>query len=208
MKVKKAIQEIRVKLQNLNIVKTGHNKFAKFRYYELADFIPNVNELCLIHGISTNFSVDNEKATLEISDIESDESVVFSVPFVTPEIKGANATQNLGGAITYIKRYLYMNAFEIVENDHFDSVTGKKEAEIPKPDMPIPKTEKEKLQKFYSDIATAFTHLQRKAPQIYGDGDLDLLIETELGIDNITKCKSLSSLKQFLEHLRKLYKEA
>ena len=41
------------------------------------------------------------------------------------ELKGCNKIQALGGIETYQRRYLYMCAFDIVENDMFDKVSGK-----------------------------------------------------------------------------------
>ena len=43
----------------------------------------------------------------------------------TLSLKGANEVQNLGGCQTYSRRYLYLNAFEIVEHDYFDAIQGK-----------------------------------------------------------------------------------
>jgi hypothetical protein len=40
-----SIISIRVSLQNLKLKKSGKNKFAGFEYYELADFLPALNEL-------------------------------------------------------------------------------------------------------------------------------------------------------------------
>ena len=40
MSILKKISEARVKLQDTKINKSGENKFAKFKYYELADFLP------------------------------------------------------------------------------------------------------------------------------------------------------------------------
>lgn len=37
------------------------------------------------------------------------------------DLKGANDIQNYGGVQTYLRRYLYMNAFDIVEADMFDN---------------------------------------------------------------------------------------
>ena len=36
------------------------------------------------------------------------------------QLKGCHPVQNLGAVETYIKRYLYQNCFEIVENDALD----------------------------------------------------------------------------------------
>jgi hypothetical protein len=40
------------------------------------------------------------------------------------DIKGANAMQSLGGIETYQRRYLYMSALDITENDMFDASSG------------------------------------------------------------------------------------
>ena len=39
-------------------------------------------------------------------------------------MKGAHAIQNLGAVETYQRRYLYLAAFEIVENDGLDATLG------------------------------------------------------------------------------------
>ena len=128
------LQKCRVELQNKNLKKSGENKFAGFKYYELSDFLPTVNELFDKYKLFSQFTLDNNTATLEIFDTEktykSDEfefydSVAFTIPSEKVEIKGSNAIQNLGGSNTYLRRYLYLNALEIVENDMYDATRGK-----------------------------------------------------------------------------------
>ena len=128
------IQRCRVELQNSNLKKSGKNKFAGFSYYELADFIPKVNELFDKYKLFSQFTLQNDIATLEVFDTENKvkfneyetyESITFSSPVAEIVIKGANAIQSLGGANTYMKRYLYLNLLEIVESDSFDAVSGK-----------------------------------------------------------------------------------
>lgn len=128
------IQKCRVELQNSNLKKSGKNKFAGFNYYELADFIPKVNELFDKYKLFSQFTLQNDIATLEVFDTENKvkmnefetyESITFSSPVAEIVIKGANAIQSLGGANTYMKRYLYLNLLEIVESDSFDAVSGK-----------------------------------------------------------------------------------
>lgn len=128
------IQRCRVELQNCNLKKSGKNKFANFEYYELADFIPKVNELFDKYKLFSRFTLFENIATLDIYDTESVredgtfESVMFSSPVAEVVIKGSNAIQSLGGANTYMKRYLYLNALEIVESDSFfDAVSGKEQ---------------------------------------------------------------------------------
>lgn len=119
------LQECRVELQQLNLKKTGKNSFAGYVYFELADFLPVVNEMFLRKGLTSIFNIDTEEASLTIIDIATGQQVKFTSPIADATIKGANPVQCLGGTHTYLKRYLYFNALEIVENDLFDNVQGK-----------------------------------------------------------------------------------
>lgn len=115
------IQLIKKRLQESNIKKSGYNKFANFKYYELQDFVPDIVRLCNEFGLYTEFDFTATEGILRIIDIDNMESQrEIRVPMAKPDIKGCNEVQILGGSITYLKRYLFMNAFDIIENDHFD----------------------------------------------------------------------------------------
>jgi hypothetical protein len=51
-----------------------------------------------------------------------EESIDFSCPAVSISMKGANEVQNMGAVLTYVRRYLFIMAFEIVECDIVDSM--------------------------------------------------------------------------------------
>ena len=120
------IQLCRVELQSMNLKKSGQNKYAGFNYYTLEDIAPPLNILLLKYGLTSNISFDNEKAILTIINTDNlDEQVTFDVPMREAEQKSCNKVQNLGATITYIRRYLYLIAFDIVEYDTFDAVSGK-----------------------------------------------------------------------------------
>lgn len=125
------LQKCRVELQNLKLKKSGKNNYAGFEYFELKDFLPTVNELFAKNKMFSNFSMTSEIAELEIIDCEDKTSVKFTSPIAELELKGCNKIQALGGTHTYLKRYLYINALEIVEADLFDAVTGKEEPQEP-----------------------------------------------------------------------------
>lgn len=127
MSVYQKLQEARVKLQEKKIKKTGRNEFAKFEYFELENFIPYVNVLFNELKLTSNFSMTNELATLSIIDFEDNTKIEFTSPLRELELKGCTAIQALGGVHTYLKRYLYLNALEIVEHDTLDAVAGSKE---------------------------------------------------------------------------------
>lgn len=123
------LQEARVKLQAMNLKKTGENKFAGFKYYDLGDILPSVNTILSEFKLCSILTFNQEMATLTIINAENvEEKIEFTSPLGSLSLKGAHDIQNLGGVQTYLKRYLYMNAFEIVEHDELDATLGKKEA--------------------------------------------------------------------------------
>jgi hypothetical protein len=120
--VTKKLADARVKLQSTKLKKSGLNKFAKFEYYELADFISEVNKINKELGILSMFSFDKELAKLDIIDSESGEVITFSIPVIQAEMKGNNPIQELGATSTYLRRYLYLIAYEIQESDTVDAL--------------------------------------------------------------------------------------
>ena len=123
------LQEMRVELQKMNIKKSGKNKFAGYDYYELGDILPPINELQSKYKTCSFINFDNEKATLTIINTEkTEEKIEFTCPMTSISLKGAHDVQNMGALQTYNRRYLYLNCFEIVENEYFDSVQGKNES--------------------------------------------------------------------------------
>lgn len=126
MNVYSKLQTARVRLQESNLKKSGENKFAGFKYFELGDFLPSINKIFDELKLSSFINFTKEEAKLIIINSEKvDETIEFTCPVVDLTLKGANAIQNLGGTQTYLRRYLYMNALEIVENDEFDAVIGR-----------------------------------------------------------------------------------
>jgi hypothetical protein len=121
MSVYKKLQTVAVELQKTEIKKSGNNKFAGFKYFELGDFLPTVNELFLKNGLAGYCSFTSELATLTIVDTEKGDKIEVTSPMVDIEMKGANAIQALGAVETYSRRYLYLAALGIVENDVVDS---------------------------------------------------------------------------------------
>lgn len=122
------LAEARVLLQNSEIKKSGINSFAKFKYFELQDFLPEINNIFNKLGLISVFNLDEKRAKLTIiNSNKTDETLTFYTPTAEADIKGAQAIQKLGGVHTYLKRYLYLNALEIAEHDAIDAVEQKKE---------------------------------------------------------------------------------
>lgn len=121
MNIYEKLAEARVELQNLNLKKSGHNKFADYKYYELSDFLPSINKIFLKVKLLGKCTFTKTTAILVIYNTEDPkEKLIFSIPASEANIKNCQPVQNQGGLITYQKRYLYQNALEITEPDILD----------------------------------------------------------------------------------------
>ena len=124
MSVYKKLQDARIKLQNTALKKSGHNKFAGYYYFELGDFLPHIQNICADMGLCGVVSFNHEMAFLQIIDTEDGTSIMFTSPMSSAALKGCHDVQNLGAVQTYLRRYLWVNAFEIVEHDALDATLG------------------------------------------------------------------------------------
>lgn len=136
MSVHKKLMEARVRLQNMKLVKSGHNKFAGYKYFELGDFIPEIQTIFAELGLSGIVSYGSDMATLTIHDTETEKEIMITSPMSSAALKGCHEVQNLGAVETYIRRYLWVTAMEIVEHDALDATLGASDPEpkaSPKP---------------------------------------------------------------------------
>ena len=127
MSIYKKLSDAREHFHALELKKTGHNKFAGYKYFELGDFlIPALNVL-KIYGIVSVISFGKEIATMRLIDIDRpDNFIEITSPMSSAALKGAHDIQNLGAVQTYLRRYLWVAALEIVEHDALDATTGAK----------------------------------------------------------------------------------
>jgi hypothetical protein len=133
MSVYKKLQDVRVELQKTPLKKSGKNKHIGFEYFELGDFLPTVQELFLKHKLSSNFSIVQDEARLLVIDIEDNSQALFTTPTAAATLVKATPVQELGAMHTYVRRYLYVNALEIIENDIVDPAMGDKKDATPEP---------------------------------------------------------------------------
>ena len=112
----------RLELQSSDLKKTGNNKFAGYKYFELGDFLPAVQKIFNSQGLLGVVSYGREDASLTIINIDNpEERIVIGTPMSSAALKGAHEIQNLGAVQTYLRRYLWVTAMEIVEHDALDS---------------------------------------------------------------------------------------
>ena len=140
MSVYKKLQEARIELQSRPLKKSGRNKFAGYEYFELGDFLPTIQNICLDKGLCGSVTFYTDIAVLTITDVDKPEDKIeFKCPMSSAALKGCHEVQNLGAVQTYLRRYLWTNAFEIVEHDALDATMGKDEPKKAEPTVESPR---------------------------------------------------------------------
>lgn len=130
MNIYEKLNYARLQIAEKGLSKTGNNTFAGFKYFELSEILPVVTKVNADLKIFSAFSFLRDTATLEIVNTEKpEEKVTFSFAY-SPDgakLKACHQIQNEGAVQTYIKRYLYQNAYEIAEADQLDASVGRDE---------------------------------------------------------------------------------
>ena len=149
--MKNELTNIYLKLQEARFIvlgklgkKSGKNSFVGFEYFELKDFVPQAIEAFREVGITSVFNIDParkvvedgviteypETASMTITD--GKESIEFHIPTADATGKGQLPIQALGSKQTYLRRYLYLSALDIVENDSVDAMSNEQKDVQPK----------------------------------------------------------------------------
>ena len=142
MSVYKKLQGARHELSKANLKKTGHNSYGGWFYYELGDFIPTIHKLFDAAGLCGVVTF-GEVATLTIYDADSEGKIEFSTPIVYAEAAKGQPIQMLGSTHTYLRRYLWLMAMELVEAD---AVDAEKQEEKSEPVKVVPKKPPAKME--------------------------------------------------------------
>ena len=124
MSVYTKLNHARTQFHALKLEKTGHNKFAGYKYFELGDFLIPALKVFGDLGLCAVVSFSKELATMTIIDVEDNSKVEITSPLSTAALKGCHEIQNVGACETYSRRYLWVAALEIVEHDALDATTG------------------------------------------------------------------------------------
>jgi hypothetical protein len=121
MNIYQKLNAARAKFHSIELKKSGHNKFAGYKYFELGDFIIPALGIFKEVGLTGIISFGKEEASLTIVDVDTENKIVITSPMSTAALKGCHEVQNLGAVQTYLRRYLWVAALEIVEHDAIDS---------------------------------------------------------------------------------------
>ena len=142
--------EARKRFLEAGIKKTGVNRYAEYKYFTLDEIIPAKQKIFRELGLADVISFSDTGACLTIVNVDNPEETVHFMSQLAPdESMIKNPIQKVGAIQTYVRRYLYCLALDIIESDGIEATTGKPDpetGEAPKtpPKSNRPKTEAER----------------------------------------------------------------
>ena len=150
------------------IKKSGKNFNIGYHYFELTDIVPVALPIFEKVGIIPIVTFSDYVARLTMVNVDNPEDVVeFCSPMREPEAivskagkEVTNAVQRIGSAQTYLRRYLYLIALDIVESDGIEEKTG--EGEAPKKPAYVSQEVREQTKQELTNTEDMATELQIK----------------------------------------------
>ena len=123
MNIYEKLLKARVKFLDAGVQKSGKNYAIGYKYFELKDIVPLASKIFDELGLVAVVSYYTDTAEMILFNTEKpEESITFLSPMkYAPITKGSNEIQSLGSTQTYLRRYLYMTALDIIEDDTVDS---------------------------------------------------------------------------------------
>lgn len=188
MNVYQRLNLARQAFHSSKLKKTGHNKFANYYYFELGDFLIPALQIFNTHGLTGIVSFGKDTAEMNIINVDKpEERIVISSPMSTAALKGCHEVQNLGAVQTYLRRYLWVAALEIVEHDAIDSspkteegVRAKGPAPVISPRGGIGEDLPTEIKEFLQEMAASVTELVKSGKGVEA---LAMIDEQELEAD-------------------------
>lgn len=130
-----------------NVKKSGVNRQLEFQYFELQDIVPSATRIFQNLGLlgvvqfppveknaETGLASEPVATMTVLNTDRPSETIDFMVPYREVEQIKSNAgksvtnpLQALGSSVTYLRRYLWMLAMDIVEQDDMDATLGQQE---------------------------------------------------------------------------------
>lgn len=168
MNVYQKLNKAREMFLNADVQKTGKNMHLSFKYFELEDIVPTVTRIFNELGLISIVRFTGNLAEMVIINTDNKEDATdFTAPFTPLQPIASNTgkqvtneMQALGSSITYMRRYLYMMAMDIVESDNIDANLGR--VEPPKSKKPATVEQREEIKENLTAPSDNATPLQIK----------------------------------------------
>lgn len=153
--VYKKLQEVRTQIILKGLKRGGKAGGEKIRYnyFELADFLPTAIPIMNNVGLTTTFNVIEDEKGKEIAVLDvinnddPNDRTTFQIPSAEAILAGGSKIQGLGAKLTYLRRYLYLNALDISEADIVEAATSN-DITVPQYKYLLENLKKEQLDQF------------------------------------------------------------
>lgn len=208
MNIYEKLIKARAKFLEAGVQKSGKNYGIGYKYFELKDIVPVATKIFEELGMVAITTYYEASADMVIYNTEKPaEFVLFSTPMrYAPVSKGSNEIQSLGSTQTYLRRYLYMTALDIIEDDTVDSGVEV----VPVSEMPTPKAEQRaEIKKELTNTSAPAEQLQKDAITIACQKYLDItnkseeakqyvasIVKETNNLANITKARAAEVIKE------------
>jgi hypothetical protein len=114
------LSEARSLIKGMELKKAGWNDYSKYHYFLPEQINQMVFEAEKVTGLIHLFNLEKKDGDtygyLKIIELETGESETFTQLTGIPAMTAANASQQIGGAVTYTNRYMLMTAYDISDN--------------------------------------------------------------------------------------------
>jgi len=220
------LQKIRKELKDLGLKKTGINRYKdkktnewveKFRFYELADFLPSIIDLFNEHKLFSYINFYPDHAILTIIESSVPEvKIEFYCTVEDAELLSSTKIQELGATQTYLRRYLYINALDIIEKEIKPERTIEEEIEEAKMEREHEEAKKQKELKELEELESLKKEVRNNIIELYGKDnyvkELEKLTQFEAAGKTVAGIKTLEGCNKrrviFLSHkLKNLKRE-
>jgi hypothetical protein len=206
------LQKARFDISQVELKKSGNNQHLKFGYFELQDFIPIANKIFDSLGLIgvTDFS-DEKLAKLKVINTEKhEEEIVFSVEKSDAGLRSGTPIQNTGAQQTYLRRYLWVQALELTENDVIDTLgCDEKITQADANKQRAVSADKKQSEVYKETLRTAFSLNELRAaykaiPPKFRTGDMEAFVKNRAAeltpiVERINDCKTKEELNKLCE---------
>lgn len=201
MNIYQKLNAAREAFHSRSLKKSGLNKFAGYSYFELSDFVVPALQIFGAHGLTSVIRFGKEIAEMQIINVDKpEETITITSPMSTAALKGCHEVQNLGAVQTYIRRYLWVAALEIVEHDALDSTTGRKgDAPVTTPRGGIGEDLPDEDKEFLRELADSVEALVKQGQAVDALAMIDeqeLESDQKVYLSNFLQASTRSALKK------------
>jgi hypothetical protein len=136
MKLYDKLNNIKYELTKETIKKSAKNAFAGFSYSTLTDILPHVVKLNHKYKVYMVFDIKEKEGTLKLINVENTDEFIISHMRLNEldkiDLPKMNKLQSLGSKVSYLKRYLITNLYDISSDEDVDSfdTTGVKKKPV------------------------------------------------------------------------------